>query len=59
MRGIRYIVDEEGNRRAVVLDLKVHGRLWQDIYDRLATDTPKDDERVPDEEVGEEEIPEL
>jgi hypothetical protein len=56
MRGIRFIVDDDGRRRAVVLDLKVHGKLWQDIYDQLSTD--EDDEaRVPyeNEELEEEE----
>ena len=56
MRGIRFIVDDDGRRRAVVLDLKVHGKLWRDIYDRLSTDE-SDEDRIPyeNEELEEEE----
>ena len=57
MKGIRFIVDDDGNRRAVVLDLKVHGKLWQDIYEQLQTEDPLEDERVPNEKEVEEELP--
>ena len=33
MKGIEYVVDDEGRRRAVVIDLGVHGELWEDFYD--------------------------
>lgn len=35
MKGIRYVVDEKGNKTGVVLDLKQHGALWEDLYDSL------------------------
>jgi len=31
--GIEYVVDENGKRRAVVIDLEEHGELWEDVYD--------------------------
>ena len=35
MKGIQYVVDEKGEKTAVVIDLKKHGELWEDVYDRL------------------------
>lgn len=35
MKGIRYLVDDAGQKTAVVIDLKQHGELWEDIYDQL------------------------
>ena len=34
MQGFQFIVDEQGNKTAVVIDLKKHGELWEDFYDR-------------------------
>jgi hypothetical protein len=35
MRGIQYITDDRGRKRAVVIDLEKHGELWEDFYDSL------------------------
>lgn len=35
MKGIQYLTDEDGVKRAVVIDIKRHGKLWEDIYDSL------------------------
>ena len=29
MKGIEYVVDEAGDRKAVVIDLAEHGELWE------------------------------
>ena len=33
MRGVKFLVDKSGQKTAVVLDLRKHGGLWEDIYD--------------------------
>jgi hypothetical protein len=33
MRGVEYVVGDDGKRRAVVIDLREHGALWEDFYD--------------------------
>ena len=33
MRGIEFVVDEAGVRKAVLIDLEEHGDLWEDFYD--------------------------
>lgn len=35
MKGIQFIVDDEGRKTAVLIDLKEHGELWEDFYDSL------------------------
>ncbi len=35
MRDIRFVVDEKGRKRAVVIDLQKYGALWEDFYDTL------------------------
>jgi len=34
MRGIQFVVDENGEKKAVLIDLKRHAALWEDFYDR-------------------------
>ena len=31
MRGVHFLIDELGRKSAAVVDLRVHGDLWQDI----------------------------
>ena len=33
MNGIQFIVDSQGRKTSVVINLKKHGRRWEDIYD--------------------------
>jgi hypothetical protein len=35
MRGIQYITDDRGKKKAVVIDLEAYGELWEDFYDSL------------------------
>jgi hypothetical protein len=34
LRGIRYLVDDAGDKTAVVIDLRTHAELWEDFYDQ-------------------------
>jgi hypothetical protein len=38
MKGVQFLVDERGEKTAVVIDLKIHGELWEDVYDSLLAD---------------------
>jgi hypothetical protein len=33
MKGIQFLVDDQGNKTAVLIDLKKNARLWEDFYD--------------------------
>jgi hypothetical protein len=35
MQGIRFVTDEQGKKVGVLIDLAVHGELWEDFYDHL------------------------
>lgn len=45
MKGISYLVDDAGNKTAVILDLRTHRRLWEDMYDRMLIDTRRHEPR--------------
>jgi hypothetical protein len=35
VKGVEFVVDEEGQKKAVLIDLKKHGDVWEDFYDTL------------------------
>ncbi len=35
MSGIEFVVDDKGTKKAVVIDLKKYGDIWEDFYDTL------------------------
>ena len=53
MKGIQYLVDESGEKTAVLIDLKEHGTLWEDLYDALIAEQRRDEPRASLEEVKE------
>ena len=49
MQGINYVTNEDGERVAVMIDLKKYGELWEDFYDIL---TAKRRRNEPRESLG-------
>ena len=45
MQGIKYVTNEDGERVAVMIDLKKHGELWEDFYDGLTAKRRKNEPR--------------
>jgi len=39
MTGIKYVLDRRGKKTAVIIDLRKHGQLWEDIYDSFIART--------------------
>jgi hypothetical protein len=33
MPGVEFLVNQRGQKRAVLIDLKKHAALWEDLYD--------------------------
>jgi len=33
MKSVQFLVDEKGNKTAVLIDLKRNSKLWEDFYD--------------------------
>ncbi len=53
MKGIQFLVSDTGEKTAVLIDLKEHGRLWEDFYDALLASSRSDDPRESLESVRE------
>jgi hypothetical protein len=51
VKGVQYLVDDKGVKRAVVIDLKTHGKLWEDFQDILVARERVEAPRIPWEEV--------
>lgn len=35
VKGVEFVVDDEGQRKAVLINLKTHGEIWEDFFDTL------------------------
>jgi len=46
MKGIQFVVDGTGKKKAVLIDLEEWGKLWEDIYDVMVSHTRKDEPTV-------------
>jgi hypothetical protein len=46
MKGIQFVVDDSGKKKAVLIDLAEWGELWEDIYDVLVSHARKDEPTV-------------
>lgn len=49
--GFQFLIDDQGQKIAVLLDFEQHGSLWEDVYDSLIIESRKDEPRIPFEEV--------
>jgi hypothetical protein len=51
MKGVSFLIDDAGKKTAVILDLRKHRRVWEDIYDQLLIASRKDEPRESLEQV--------
>lgn len=35
MEGIQFVTDDKNRKVAVMIDLRIYGELWQDLYDSM------------------------
>jgi hypothetical protein len=45
MKGVEFVVDDKGKKKAVVIDLEKHGALWEDFCDVLRAKERENDPR--------------
>ena len=45
MEGVHFIVDSEGKKTGVAINLEKHGRLWEDVYDNWLAEKRKHEPR--------------
>ena len=46
MRGVNYIVDDAGKRKAVMIDLADWGKLWEDFQDVIVSESRKNEPTI-------------
>ncbi len=51
MTGIKFVTDEKGRKTAVIIDLKKHKALWEDIEDVLVSESRRHERRIPFDKV--------
>lgn len=47
MKGIEYLIDEKGERKSIVIDLKEWGELVEDLLDAMAAKQRVEEESIP------------
>jgi hypothetical protein len=47
MTGIQFVTDEDGERIAVQIDLRIHGELWEDLQDVLDSRERDSEQSIP------------
>jgi len=52
MKGVQFVVNDEGTKKAVIIDIKKHGDLWEDFYDTLVAKERKAEPRESLEDVN-------
>lgn len=45
MKGIQFVLNDKSEKTAVLIDLKEHGELWEDFYDKLLVQSRQDEPR--------------
>ena len=45
MKGVQFMVDEQGNKTSVVINLKQYSELWEDFYDSAVAESRKKEPR--------------
>ncbi len=45
MKGVKYVVNEQGKAQAVLIDLRKFGELWEDFQDILISQTRRKEPR--------------
>ena len=45
MRGVKFVVDERGEKKAVLIDLKLYRDVWEDFCDVLRAKEREDEPR--------------
>lgn len=51
MKGIQFVIDETGKKKAVIIDLEEWGELWEDFYDLIVSRSRKQEPVIPWEDI--------
>lgn len=45
IKGVEFVVDQDGEKKAVLIDLRRHRELWEDFYDTALASAREDEPR--------------
>lgn len=45
MKGVQFVIDERGQKTAVVIDLRRHATVWEDFFDVAVAKSRQDEPR--------------
>lgn len=45
MKGVQFVIDEHGEKTAVVIDLRRHSAVWEDFFDVAVAKSRQDEPR--------------
>ena len=51
LKGVEFVVDDRGEKKAVLIDLKRHRELWEDFYDTAVAHAREQEPRESFEQV--------
>lgn len=51
LKGVEFVIDESGNKKAVLINLRRHQELWEDFYDTALAQERAEEPRESLEEV--------
>ena len=51
MKGVQFVIDDSGKKKAVLIDLEEWGELWEDFYDLMMAESRKHEDSIPWEEI--------
>jgi hypothetical protein len=51
VKGVEFVIDDNGQKKAVLIDLKKHSGVWEDFYDTLRSVERESEPRESFEEV--------
>jgi hypothetical protein len=54
MKGIEFVVDDKGKKKAVLIDLSEWGEIWEDFYDVIISESRKNEPKISWEELEKE-----
>ena len=47
VKGVEFLIDDEGQKKAVLIDLRRHREVWEDFYDTLRVKERASEPREP------------
>jgi len=54
VKGVQFVVDDRGKKKAVLIDLKEWGELWEDFYDVMVSKSRENEPTVSWEDLKKE-----